>query len=757
MPEKIIPAPNVPPFVTFVTSAVPMVFDNSMSYYEALCALWKWMQDDVVNVINNNAAVTENYIDLTNEYTAKFIELKNYVDNYFDNLDVQEEINNKLDQMAEDGTLEEIMADYLEAKVAWTFDTVAEMKASENLVNGSYARTLGYHTINDGGGAIYKITNTGTANEEDVIAVGSLFANLISPVYATAQMFGIKSDGITDCTSLISDFLNYCMANNKKAYFPEGTYLLSPETITVSMLTGKSLTIEGNYKSTIFKRKSGELGPTKWNRLFTFTVDDNNTGHAGDITIKNLMIDSNRRGQSNATSGYEYEFSMDLYFRATSDSHISNVYINDLYCYDGVADHIDFSGSDSNYVENVYITNFLAEHREGTRFDIDFPGYCLGNIYITNAKGKRLHFEYNSDPVDYSKVFITDCEFDEASIEGKTDIMATNLRVNEHFVIGRSKGMFDNCIINMDGAYERSYVMYSEIDFANTKFLSHASSVYSSDTNATDVSFLFIRDNSTVKFDNCEFKYMDTAIDTFTARRNYFIFSHAPTQAGERCTIYVNNTKFSGRNIYAAFCYANNTWYFKDCDFGNTNNLAMKVIASFPDLVVDVDGVKLSSDRYFADVNGYGATLTGRNLDCNVTNFYIDTTKTTFTSNMTVDLHRRIHITEPLTRTYMQSFEKGSTTDMCIAKNDEFVLNSDHNPHKWIAKYNIAATVYGYSSSIDSNINTMFDVISGNCRGETANRPTCYLSKGFEYYDETLGKPIYYNGSGWKDATGTTV
>ena len=89
MSEHIEQAPHVPPFVTFVTSAVPMVFDNSLSYYEALCALWKWLQDDVVNVINNNASVTEDYIDLTNEYTQKFIELKDYVDNYFDNLDVQ--------------------------------------------------------------------------------------------------------------------------------------------------------------------------------------------------------------------------------------------------------------------------------------------------------------------------------------------------------------------------------------------------------------------------------------------------------------------------------------------------------------------------------------------------------------------------------------------------------------------------------------------------------------------------------------------
>ena len=74
--EKIVHAAPVPPFVRFVASAVPMVFDNSLSYYEALCALWKWLQDDVIDVINNNATVTEHYIELDEETRQLFIELK---------------------------------------------------------------------------------------------------------------------------------------------------------------------------------------------------------------------------------------------------------------------------------------------------------------------------------------------------------------------------------------------------------------------------------------------------------------------------------------------------------------------------------------------------------------------------------------------------------------------------------------------------------------------------------------------------------
>ena len=103
-------SPNVPPFVRYCSATIPTMFDDSLSYYEALCALNNFIQKNLVEVINNNASVTEEYIKLTNE-------LKEYVENYFANLDVQEEINNKLDAMAEDGTLANIIANFIQNEV----------------------------------------------------------------------------------------------------------------------------------------------------------------------------------------------------------------------------------------------------------------------------------------------------------------------------------------------------------------------------------------------------------------------------------------------------------------------------------------------------------------------------------------------------------------------------------------------------------------------------------------------------------------
>jgi hypothetical protein len=41
--------------------------------------------------------------------------------------------------------------------------------------------------------------------------------------------------------------------------------------------------------------------------------------------------------------------------------------------------------------------------------------------------------------------------------------------------------------------------------------------------------------------------------------------------------------------------------------------------------------------------------------------------------------------------------------------------------------------------------------------GTTANRPATELLVGQYYFDTTLGIPIWYNGTNWVNATGTTV
>ena len=255
MADQIEYSKPVPPFVKFCAANVPMVFDNSLSYYEALCALWNWLQTDVIDVINNNAAVTQQWrVELTdfendltdkfNRLSGKFDELKNYVDNYFDNLDVQEEINNKLDQMVEDGTLQEIITTYIQANVEWTFDSVSDMQSSTNLISGSYAETIGYYSANDGGGALYRITDTEPSGYYETI--GDLYAELIINGNLNVKQLGCYGDNTHDDSTKLQAAFD--MATSYTVYMPKGDYLID----TGLNLNGVDLFIDGDDANIVY-------------------------------------------------------------------------------------------------------------------------------------------------------------------------------------------------------------------------------------------------------------------------------------------------------------------------------------------------------------------------------------------------------------------------------------------------------------------------------------------------------------------------
>lgn len=58
-----------------------------------------------------------------------------------------------------------------------------------------------------------------------------------------------------------------------------------------------------------------------------------------------------------------------------------------------------------------------------------------------------------------------------------------------------------------------------------------------------------------------------------------------------------------------------------------------------------------------------------------------------------------------------------------------------------------------YFNQIDNAVGGLIEPASGT----TANRPTLQVQVGQQYFDTTLGIPIWYNGTVWKNASGTTV
>ena len=101
---------------------LPLVYDNSLSYYELLCKVVDYLNktmEDVNTAVQDVENLNDAFRSLENHVNASetallqaYNDLQGYVNTYFNNLDVQEEINNKLDVMAEDGTLDTILLPY---------------------------------------------------------------------------------------------------------------------------------------------------------------------------------------------------------------------------------------------------------------------------------------------------------------------------------------------------------------------------------------------------------------------------------------------------------------------------------------------------------------------------------------------------------------------------------------------------------------------------------------------------------------------
>ena len=234
-------------FTNYIYKAIPLAFDESMSYYETLCGLLSYLKDTVIPTLNNNADAIVEVQDLMEK-------LQTYVDNYFKNLDVQNEINNKLDQMASDGELEQIITLYLQFNSILSFNNVNEMVSSNKLINGSTAKTLGYYNINDGGGSLYKIrekTDSDTISPYLIQLNNNLVAELISNKKLYLEQFGIKDEENFDCTTLINSAIKYCVNNGvetitfniaNKNYYVASSIIIP----TGIVFDGNNCTLKGN-------------------------------------------------------------------------------------------------------------------------------------------------------------------------------------------------------------------------------------------------------------------------------------------------------------------------------------------------------------------------------------------------------------------------------------------------------------------------------------------------------------------------------
>lgn len=228
------------PFKWFVLENFPFIeadFD-ALTNWQLFCKLGKEM-NKIITSVNSSGEQVEKLTDAFNN-------LQNYVNNYFDNLDVQNEIDTKLDVMAQDGSLAKIINQDIFNQLNEKIDknqivnTISDLKKLNNLRVDSIVKILGYHEINDGGNAFFIIKQkTDDIIIDDCINVSlkndTLYAQMFYTNNLKFENFGAYGDGIHDDTNSIQNCINYCekfdnyqiKCESNKKYLISNTLLIS--------------------------------------------------------------------------------------------------------------------------------------------------------------------------------------------------------------------------------------------------------------------------------------------------------------------------------------------------------------------------------------------------------------------------------------------------------------------------------------------------------------------------------------------------
>ena len=352
---------SLQPFRFWCQKVLPLVYDDSLSYYELLCK--------VVDYLNKAMEDVETlHGDVTNLHKA-YVELQGYVNNYFNNLDVQNEINNKLDEMIKDGSLSAILEPLIKKAPSPSSKLIGQYFSDDSLQGGCYIgnnRYVYYTSIAN--------SNSGILHCIDLKNGAIIWEHNLELYHGNSLTFNSNTNELYIC---------YCFnSNNPDVLIPTIGVISLNDTTKISREF--DLPVESCYSLTYDETSNKYYAicyrgreNNKANKLYVF---DNNFNLTGSIILKNYpSLDgiSSTQGVPVVRSGVAYTLS----YYPTPAIYANNIYTGELL----------FTYSIGRFINNFRYTGeveFLTYNNDSDDFIIG----CYANKEILGCDKNIISF-----------------------------------------------------------------------------------------------------------------------------------------------------------------------------------------------------------------------------------------------------------------------------------------------------------------------------------------------------------------------------
>lgn len=308
------------------------------------------------------------------------------------------------------------------------FNNVADMKTAD-LKEGYTVKTLGYYSVNDGGGATYKITSTESQTDYQEELENELYASLIINDFANIKQFGAKGDGTEDDTISITKAFNM----GCKIVSDENNIYLITSDINVS-----NLNIDFN-NSTIKSTTGKEI--------------------KGTSTTKNIVIKNTK---------------FDNVCIDDTINNLSNHYYKNCQFYD-----TDIYGIQLSNVNNIYVDNCLFNNIGKGTINITYQGCGIrtDNAEKLNVINSKFSFCHGTGAlvIRNTKLFnVNDNIFDKNDYRGIAiagDTIVPIGTINNNTIMNNGVYASHNTGVGCNGIYGNGVGDASKITISNNKIL----------------------------------------------------------------------------------------------------------------------------------------------------------------------------------------------------------------------------------------------------------------------------------------------